>query len=328
MKIKQNELKALRQKGFFNDASAPITANNIGMPAGILTQLSAQHVENVLAKRTGEEVLKRKEKLLDWSDTEYILPFTETAGKTTPYGDFAQPEVTGMNVNYNKYGHYLFSTKYIYGERESEQFSKAKINYPNMVLGAATEAIAIELNRTAFHGYIENSSSKFLCYGLLNNPSLSNYTASAKTFSAMTWQEVMAFFATAVKALVTQTGNVVNGQSAIRVPISAGAYADLESKYTDLGIPVLETLQTRYKKMEFIPAIELDDVDSTVDNVIYFIGETPAGGLPDTTKLGFSEIAKMGNVITSDYSYSQAMSAGTVGAIVYKPFLIKRYSKV
>lgn len=327
MKIKPNELKALRQKGFFNDASAPITANNIGMPAGILTQLSAQHVENVLAKRTGEEVLKRKEKLLDWSDTEYILPFTEQAGKTTPYGDFAQPEVTGMNVNYNKYGHYLFSTKYIYGERESEQFSKAKINYPDMVLGAATEAIAIEMNRTAFYGYIENSGNQFLCYGLLNNPSLSNYVASAKTFTAMTWEEIMAFFATAIKDLVTQTGNIINGQSVIRVPIAAAAYATLQSKYTTLGISVLETLNKTYPNMTFVPAIELDGADSG-DDVIYFIGETPAGGLPDTTKLGFSEIAKMGNVVTSDYSYSQAMSAGTVGAIVYKPFLIKRYTSI
>lgn len=327
MKIKPNELKALRQKGFFNDAQGTITANNIGMPAGILTQLSSQIVENVLAYRTGDEVLKTREKLVDWEDTEYVLPFAEMTGKTTPYGDYAQPKVTGANVNYNKYGHYRFSTKYLYGELEASQYSKAKINYPQMVLNAGTEAIAVEMNRVAFNGYIENTSGSWLCYGLLNEPSLSNYVASAKTFAAMTWQEVMAFFSTAVKALVTQTGNNINGQSNIRVPISASSYADLESKYTDLGVPVLETIQKRYPNMTFIPAIELDEAE-TGDNVIYFIGESQVGGLPDSTKFGYSEISKMGNVIQGDYSYSQAMSAGTVGAIVYKPFMIIRYSGV
>lgn len=327
MKIKPNELKALRQKGFFNDAQGTITANNIGMPAGILTQLSSQIVENVLAYRTGDEVLKTREKLVDWEDTEYVLPFAEMTGKTTPYGDYAQPKATGANVNYNKYGHYRFTTKYLYGELEASQYSKAKINYPQMVLNAGTEAIAVEMNRVAFNGYIENTSGSWLCYGLLNEPSLSNYVASAKTFATMTWQEVMAFFSTAVKALVTQTGNNINGQSNIRVPISASSYADLESKYTDLGVPVLETIQKRYPNMTFIPAIELDEAE-TGDNVIYFIGESQVGGLADTTKFGYSEISKMGNVIQGDYSYSQAMSAGTVGAIVYKPFMIIRYSGV
>lgn len=327
MKIKPNELKALRQKGFFNDAQGTITANNIGMPAGILTQLSSQIVENVLAYRTGDEVLKTREKLVDWEDTEYVLPFAEMTGKTTPYGDYAQPKVTGANVNYNKYGHYRFSTKYLYGELEASQYSKAKINYPQMVLNAGTEAIAVEMNRVAFNGYIENTSGSWLCYGLLNEPSLSNYVASAKTFKDMTEDEIMVFFANAIEALQIQTGNNINGDSTIRVPIAASSYTQLRAKRTSLGISVLKMLEETYPNMYFVSAIELNEAE-TGDNVIYFIGESQVGGLADTTKFGYSEISKMGNVIQGDYSYSQAMSAGTVGAIVYKPFMIIRYSGV
>ena len=323
--ISKMDLINLRKKGFFTDAQGTITGNNIGLPAGLLSQLSSDIVENVLAKRTAEEALGKMEKLVDWADVEYNLPFVEKTGTTTPYGDFNQGITSGLNTSFEKHGHYLFTAKYQYGDREAEQYARAKMNYAQIALSGATEALAVELNRTAFDGYITNTGGDYLCYGLLNNPLIGNYVNANKTFNAMTWVEVMTFFGTAVKALAAQTGNNINGQSNIRVVISASAYADLETKYTDLGVPVLETIQTRYKGMKFVPAIEFDLAYSGTGNVIYFIGESQVGGLPDTTKLGYSEIARMGNVVMGDNSYSQAISAGTVGAVVYKPFMIKRY---
>lgn len=327
MPVDKKVLKKFQDKGFFIDAQPTMTLNNIGLAAGILNSLSSTIIENVVAYRTGDEVLGKREKLIDWADEKYILPFVEQTGQTTPYADFGQAHATALNTSFNDFNHYRFSSKWIYGSLQAEQYSKAKIDYSGVVASASTEALAIELNRTAFNGYIDNTSNKFLCYGLLNNPQLSNYVNSAKTFSAMTWQEVMAFFGTAIKALTVQTGNNINGQSNIRVPISASAYNDLETKYTDLGVPVLETLLSRYKGMKFIPAIELDSAFAG-DNVIYFIGESLAGGIPDTTKLGYSEIARVGNLVVGDNSWSQTVSAGTVGAIVYKPFMIVRYAKI
>lgn len=325
--ISKQELQALRAKGFFTDAQATITANNIGLPANILTSLSNQIALNVLSKRTADEALGKREKLVDWEMQEYILPFAEQSGKTTPYGDFAQPAIMGVNTSFNKYGHYRFSAKIRYGNLEAEQYSRAKIDYPSMLLNSATEAIAVELNRSAFSGYIDNSSTQFICYGLLNEPKLPNYISNSTLFSAMTWQQVMAFFGDAVKKLVVQTGNNINGQSSIRVVISASVFADLQVKYTDLGISVLETIQKTYPRMEFVPAVEFDGANSG-QNVIYFIGQSEVGGLPDTTKLGYSEIARMGNVVLGDNSWSQVMSAGTVGAVVYKPFMIVRYTNI
>lgn len=328
MKISLKDLGNLRQHGFFTDAQATITPNNIGLPAGLLQALSPQIVENVMSYRTADEVLGGRIKVVDWADTEYVLPFIERTGQTTPYGDYAQPKTSGVNTSFNKSGHYLFTAKYLYGDREAEQYSKARIDYASVCLSGATEALAIELNRSAMEGYILNTSGEYLCYGLLNNPALSNYEAGVDfSDNATTWQDIMGFFATAVQGLVTQTGNNINGQSKIRVPISASAFARLQSVYTDLGISVYDQIQKTYPGMYFVPAIELDSAHLG-ENVIYFIGESSAGGLEDTTKLGYSEIARMGRVVQGDYSFSQAISAGTVGAIVYKPFMIKRYSGV
>ena len=248
----------------------------------------------------------------------------EREGQTTPYSDYGSPLLAAMNVNFNQTGHYRFSTKYHYANLEAEQIGAAKINYADMLISASSEAIAVELNRVAFNGYIDNSSNKFICYGLLNNPDLNGYETFGKAFSQMTWQEVMGEFAKAVGLLVTQTGNNINGQSKIRCVISATLFTRLQALYTDLGISVYETLLKTYPKMEFVSAIELDKAESGKD-VVYFIGESLVGGIAESTKFGYSEIALMGNVVQTDYGYSQAMSAGTCGALIYKPSHIVRF---
>lgn len=333
-KISNTELKALQAKGFFNsernvfsDAMPTFTAQNIGMPAGILTALNPQAVENILALRTGDLALGKREKLLDWADEKYFTPMIERTGQTTPYSDFGMPLVSGLNANFNETGHYRFTAKYQHGNLEAAQYQKGRINYQAFLLSAVTEALAVELNNVAFNGYIKNSSNAYICYGLLNNPELPNYEQALKTFEAMTWQEIMNFFTKAVTTLTQKTGNNINSESKIRVVISASAFNSLKSKWTDLGISAYEKLQGLYPNMYFVSAIELDNAEQN-NNVIYFIGESNAGGIADSTKLGYSELALAGNVVQTDNGYSQAISAGTCGALVFKPSFIVRYKGI
>lgn len=333
--LKNNEIKALQAKGFFNDEMAvtfkdampTLTAQNIGMPAGILTALNPQVVESILAYRTGDLALGKREKVLDWADEKYYTPIVEKIGQTTPYSDFGMPLTSGINANFNEVGHYRFTAEFNHGNLESAQYQKARIDYTSLLLSATTEALAVELNRVAFNGYIENSSNAYVCYGLLNNPELPNYEAASKTFSTATWEEIMAFFSNAIIKLQTQTGNNINGDSKIRVVIASSAYATLKSKYTQLGVSVYETLKTNYPNMEFISAIEFDSAYNS-QNVIYFIGESTAGGITETTKLGYSEFGLAGNVVQNRNSYSQSISAGSVGALIFKPSFIVRYNNI
>lgn len=333
-KITNTELRALQAKGFFNtesnvfsDAMPTFTAQNIGMPAGILTALNPQAVENILALRTGDLALGKREKLLDWADEKYFTPMIERTGQTTPYSDFGMPLVSGLNANFNETGHYRFTAKYQHGNLEAAQYQKGRINYQAFLLSAVTEALAVELNNVAFNGYISNSSQSYVCYGLLNNPELPSYEAAGKTFDVMDWQEVMNFFTKAITALTKKTGNNINSESRIRVVISASAFNSLKSKWTNLGISAFEKIQQLYPNMYFVSAIELDNAYQN-NNVIYFIGESNAGGIADSTKLGYSELALAGNVVQTDNGYSQAISAGTCGALVFKPSFIVRYKGI
>lgn len=330
MSITKQELNALNKVGMFNiinDAMPTFTTPNINVPAGFLSNLQKQAVFNILNARKGEEALGGKEKMLDWAENKKYIPIIERTGQTTPYSDYGMPLTSGANFNFNEVSQYRFSVAYQTGRLMESQFSALNWDYNSIALSGATEALAVELNRVAFSGYIDNSSQVFTCYGLLNNPELPNYTAAAKLFSAMTWQEMVAFFAGAVEKLVAQSGNNIDGDSRIRVVISASAYTRLKATFTDLGISVFEEIQKTYPNMYFVSAVEFDKAFNN-QNVIYFIGENEQGGISDTTKLGYSELALFSDIELAYYSKSQAISAGTIGALIYKPLYIVRYNNI
>lgn len=86
----------------------------------------------------------------------------------------------------------------------------------------------------------------------------------------------------------------------------------------------METIGVEFK---IISAIELDNANANQD-VIYFILENNLGGVSDTTTLGYSEIARMGNVVVGSSYTMQKMSVGTTGAVVFKPAFVVRYTNI
>lgn len=327
--ITLSDIAKLNNKGIFNtkseDGQIGFSQQNIGMPTGILSNISRQVIQNILARRTAEEALNGKQKLLNWEDVSFIVPLAERAGHAVPYSDVLSPDFVGLNINFFETRQYQFMTGILYKDREGAQVQRAYINYKELQLSAAVETLAVELNRVAFKGYLEEN--RFVCYGLLNHPLLENYQNAAKTFNESTWEEIMSFFANAIARLTSKTGNNINGLSKIRCVISAHAYAILSGKFTALGISTLENLKKTYPRMDFIPAIELDNAYNN-QNVVYFIGEDSVGGILDTTKLGYSELMLYSRITNSYWNSSQALACGTIGCVIYKPSFIVRYNNI
>lgn len=311
------------------DATPNFTPNNIGMPAGILSQISVEVAETILAFRSGDEALGGRKKLLDWEQQDYYLPLVEKTGSVEPYSDYDDSVASGLNLTFGRTGHYVFSTSHTIGEREAMQLASANVG-EGYYLEASLEAIAVELNRVAFNGYVNNNQS-FLVYGLLNHPSLNNYQIADKKFSAMTYQEVVAFFANAIAKLRAQTGNNIQRGSKLRVVVASNAFDTLALKFTDLGVDAISALIDKFNKLgieiTITPAVELDGANANQD-VIYFILENSQGGLSETTTLGYSEIGRMSNVVIGANYKQQKVSAGTTGAVIYKPAYIVRYTNI
>lgn len=329
---KLSEIQAL---GFFNgvkvtDSPAGFSPTNITMPAGILSQVSVNVVENILQYRSGDEALGGRQKLLDFYQQEYYIPLVERLGATIPYNDYDDAISAGINLTFDKTGHYRFSSNIIVGELEEAQLSSANVNARDYITSASVEALMVEFNRVAFNGYVDNSG-KNLVFGLLNNPALNNYENSQKKFSQMSWQEVVTFFSSAVAKIREQSGNNIQRGSKLRAVVSAKAFDYLRLKYTDMGVNVLTEIQKSFEtigvEFSIISAIELDGANGNQD-VIYFILENNLGGVSETTTLGYSEIARMGNVVVGSSYTMQKMSVGTAGAVIFKPAFIVRYTNI
>lgn len=312
------------------DAPAGFSPTNINMPAGILSQVSVNVVENILQFRAGDKALGGRQKLLDFYQQEYYIPLVERLGATIPYNDYDDAISAGINLTFDKTGHYRFSSNVVVGELEEAQLASANVNARDYITSASAEALMIEFNRVAFNGYVDNAGQN-LVYGLLNNPALNNYESSAKTFADMTWQEVVSFFSGAVEKIVEQSGNNLQSGSTLRIVVASKAFYHLRMKYTDLGVNVLseikKTLEELGLNIEFVSALELNNANAN-QNVIYFILENNLGGVSNTTTLGYSEIARMGNVVVGGSYTMQKMSVGTTGAVVFKPAFVVRYTNI
>ena len=333
--VDSEKLAEVQAVGVFNgvkmmDSQPGFSPANVNMPAGILSQVSVNVVNNILQHRAGDEALGGRQRLLEFYQQEYYVPMVERLGTTVPYNDYDDAISAGINLSFDKTGHYRFSNNVVVGELEEAQLSAANVNARDYITSASAEALMIEFNRVAFNGYVDNGG-KNLVYGLLNNPSLNAYETASKKFADMSWQELVAFFGKAVSKIRTQSGNNVQRGSKLRCVVSANAIDSLIYKWTEMGVNVLVELNKAMEmlKLEFslIPALELDKANANQD-VIYFILENNLGGVSNTTTLGYSEIARMGNVVVGSSYTMQKMSVGTTGAVVFKPAFVLRYTNI
>lgn len=329
------EFRMVQEKGFLRveDGMPTISPNNIGMPAGILSSVSPDIVENILAYRAGDEALGGRKMLIDWAKDKTFIPFVERTGQSTPYADYDDAIASGLNLNFGEVGHYRFSTALHIGELESAQLAEAKIDANQYYLSAAMEALMIELNRTLFYGYVQNQGAnpQFLVYGLLNHPALNAYETAPKQISAMSFQEVVAFLTTAISKLRSQSGANLQKGSKVRIIIASSAFDALTLKFTDLGVDAVTAIINKFKdlgiEISLTPALELDNANAN-QNVIYFIMENNLGGVSDTTTAGYSEIGRLSNIVYGTTFRQQKVSAGTTGAVIYKPAYIVRYTNI
>lgn len=322
----RHDVEALNEFGYCNffDALPTITPNNINIPGGVLQQISPETIEILTAYRAGDEILGDRKQVTDWETDEYLIPIIENTGGTTPYADMGAPIQSSINYNSQSVKQYRYSTSYTVGNLKASQLSKAKQNLADLALKSSNLALAIEYNRTLFQGYIDNSSKKFICHGILNNPNLGNFKTSAKTFENMTFAEVISFFNKSIAELNIQTGNIIRDDSEIVVAIASGAYQTLIGKVTDLGITAIDTLRKMYPSLRFVLANEFNNAYLN-QNVIYFIAHQRENNVSTTCYSTYTVMGQMSNVETRANSIYAELHTGTYGAIINYPMFILRY---
>lgn len=323
-------VRYLNTKGILNvqtgDSAPSYTGANIGMPGGILTSVNPAMVKVLTQPRKAEQLLGGRAKLLDWAETSALTPIVEQIGRADRYSDFENPTYMAVNLKFVKKGHALLTKGINVGNRREMQMSLAKVNEEQIQVQGALESLALGMNDIAFRGDTTKGLEAPVT-GLLNDPSLSSYIVSTTTKSAPTFKTIYADVNRLFGELVTQAASWVDQNTEMTLGIAANRWSYL-TEVTDYSKSVMETLKANFPNMKFmaIPNFNADQTDNNKD-VMYLIAQSEeVGSMKETGVIGYSEIGMASPIVQGTNSRQQQFMTGTLGAVIYKPFLIARMS--
>lgn len=328
--LEASEIRYLQEKGIFKSQTmdggiAPLTSPNAVLPAGILTQISTDLVRIITRKRTADLVIGTRKKVLDWEDNDALIPIIEPLGEAQPYSDFGNPPATSLNPSFAQAGHYRFSSTVQVGNLEQQQLSRAKISAQSEKMAAALETLAIEFNNIAFFG-LPNlpTGAKYPVQGILNNDNLPAYQAATTTQATATFDTVYADVRDIVAEVITNSKGHVQANSKMYLIVS-NAMATLNTLLNQWGKSVKEVVKENYPNLEWVYSSELDGAYTGGLNVMYLrVEDGDLANVRDSAIIGFSELALSSAVDVSANFTEQVISSGTVGTIVYRPYMFAR----
>lgn len=300
-----------------------LTTPNTAIPEGMLTNLMSKTIEIFTTRRSAEEVMGSKQKVMEWEEMAGTFPVIEKTGGVDPYSDFGRPRSVDMNANWVKINQYRFTTNIQVGDLMAAQYAKARLNYVSIKNAGAAESLAIEFNRIAWNGVATNTGLEV--YGMLNHPDLKPYETIAVSWDNASYDQIKADIAKLIKVLQDQSGDNVNTESdkiLIALPPSKLSYLKLtENQY---GKALLARLKESFPNIEFISAPELIKAYTGGKDVLIVQAFNNVGGTSENGVLGFSELGRMSRMVMHTNGYEQEMMGGSSGYTPFKPTHIVR----
>lgn len=340
--ITQDELKQYQAAGIFNGIKTMdggfggLTTPNVNMPAGILTELSPYIVSVITRKRTADEVIGRRMKLLDFEQQDFLMPMVEGKGETVDYSDVGNAPIVGMNPTYIYTGHKRFSINVVNGSLKNAQLAQARINGEAYNMSTGLERLAITFNDIAFTGVPGiPEGSKYPIYGVLNNPDLPAYRATETTTADATFEKFYKDVVGLIEEVISRAQGHVSPNSKMVLAIS-NRRNGLLSLINQIGNKSIKAaIAESYPNLTWVLAPELDGAYTGGLDVMYLRAESleetavkeqglETDSLVDSSILGFSELARAGAVeVHSNYTL-QTISSGSLGTIISRPFMFGR----
>lgn len=299
--------------------AALITTPNSGVPAEFLAYIDPMVIEILTAVRNARKIFPEVKKG-DWTTPYFKFRVQEYTGVTTPYSDYADGGVAGVNENWPSREQYIFQTTIKYGDLETDMASVAKMNLASEKQKAAARIIDIDANRFYLFG-VEGKE----IYGLLNDPNLNASITpgtaaggSDTEWTEKTADEIYADVLSLAASLRQNSQGNINEDTPLVLVLSPQSNAQL-GKINTYGLSVRQMLKNEFgTRLDFVELPEL--YNATSGSTIMLIAKEILG-IP-TAQLGFGVKYRAGRVVPELSSFKQKISASTYGAVVYYPFAI------
>lgn len=294
-----------------------ITTANVGIPAYLANLLDPKVIRVLVTPMKAAEIAGETKKG-NWTTVTTQFPMVETTVQVSSYGDYNDNGSTGSNYQWVPREAYHYQTITQYGDRETEMFGLAQINYVSDLNYSSALGMSKFQNKSYFYG-IDGIAN----YGLLNDPSLPTpISPIAKVAGGTTWANATAVEVfNDVLALFTQLQVQLKGLIDRDTPMTLALSPTTEpnmgkvTAYTLASVRV--AIKDNWKNLRIVTAPEYD---TAAGGLMQLIVDELEGD--KTTYAAFTEKMRAGRLISELSSYRQKKMGGTWGTIVRRPIAI------
>lgn len=292
------------------------TSTNAGIPAFMNSYVDPDLINVAFSPMRGAD-LAGEQKKGDWTTSTALFPMMESTGEVAAYGDFNNDGEVGINTDFPDRQAYHYQAFGRWGELAVERAGEARIGY----VAGIRRAQALKLNKFQNQSYFFGVAG-LRNYGYLNDPLLKpSVPASTKAAGGSSWQngtpeEITNDVIAAITQLRQQSAGYVTTSSKITIGLSP-TRAGMLTKPNQFGLSPWDQLKKQYSGLTFVEAIEFGDLQAQPTQMLIALADEVDGRKVATA--AFTEKLRAHSVVTHSSSWSQKMSQGTFGAIIFVP---------
>lgn len=287
-----------------------ITPSNAGVPAFLTTWVDPRAIQILLAPTAATQIMGEVKKG-DWTTTTAMFRTVEPGGQVATYGDWSSDGMSTSNTTYPSRESYSFQTWTEWGDKELAQAGAGYIDLAADKESASATVISKFFNRAYLYGIAGLKN-----YGLTNDPNLPAAVAGTVNYATATPEDIANDVVRQVALLVTQSNGVITGNERMVMATAPSVLINLD-RTNNFGLSARKKIAETYPNIEFVPVPEYD----TAAGRLIQLWVTEIEGQP-TGELGFNEKMRAHAVERYSTYTRQKKSAGTFGAVIYRPFAV------
>ncbi len=281
---------------------------NSGIPNYLTTYVDPKVIEVNVAPMAAAELIGESKKG-DWTTLVAAFIQAEPTTRVATYGDYSSDGSSDANINYPQRQSYFFQTWTRWGERQLEMAGAGRVDLASQLNYASALGLAKFLNASYLFGVAGLQN-----YGLTNDPRLPTPVAAGASWATATPDVIFNSLVAMFKLLASQSNGIIKQTDELRVGLDPTALADMNNVNT-YGLSAAKLIKDAFPRMEFVMIPEFNTASGRLVQLW-----APKVEGQEVATCGFTEKMRAHAVERYSSYFRQKKSAGTWGAVIFKPF--------
>ena len=280
---------------------------NAGIPSFLTTYVDPKVIEVLVAPMKAAEIVGESKKG-DWTTLTATFIQAEPLTKVATYGDYSADGDSSANVNYPQRQAYFFQTWTRWGERELEMAGAGRVDWAAQLNYSSALGLAKFLNATYLFGV-----SGLQNYGLTNDPRLPTPVAAPVNYATAVPEDIYNDFVRQYKLLQTQSQGIIEQTDELKWAVPPTVAGDI-NRVNTYGLSAAKLLKDAFPKLEIVTVPEYDTVSGRLVQLW-----APRIEGQESATCGFTEKMRAHAIERYSSYFRQKKSAGTWGAVIFRP---------